>query len=460
MTSLPKDPSGKPRSPPSHNEPTLTGVPMPTRSGAPPGGATGSVSGTQLAARGWRPFQFNRLEPVSKAQVELLSRVEWVLPGLVPPSQVLEAVRARLAELFEEDVTLRLEQLQIVPLDQVRRFISEPAFLAVLAPQPNKTRGFIEVELGLAHMVIDKLLGGAGDAVPMRALTDIEEGVLMYVLLEMMRMLAPHVDSGLPRLRLENVVRGADDAQALIAEESQLAVAQLQASVGGQAGFLRLFIPGSLLGTSQPPPDAQIRRARRQQQALAHAKRLAAVPVALRVEIGQVEISARDIAAVHQGDVVVVDALSCRADQGENGTARLKVGRGNAGHVDVDVVLENGRYQARVTAFSWGDEVRPGSGAPGEGAPSNDGRPIVSDALQGQEGVELLNDIPLQISVELARVQVTAEDVVALKMGQVIDLNRGAAEPMDLSVNGKVVARGELVEIEGNLGVRILSLVG
>ncbi len=55
---------------------------------------------------------------------------------------------------------------------------------------------------------------------------------------------------------------------------------------------------------------------------------------------------------------------------------------------------------------------------------------------------------------------ITAEEVVALKVGQVIDLNRVAGEPIDLSVNGKIVARGELVEVDGNLGVRVLSLAG
>ena len=50
--------------------------------------------------------------------------------------------------------------------------------------------------------------------------------------------------------------------------------------------------------------------------------------------------------------------------------------------------------------------------------------------------------------------------VVGLRAGQVIELNRGPGEPVELSVNGKVVARGELVEVEGQLGVRILSLAG
>ena len=77
---------------------------------------------------------------------------------------------------------------------------------------------------------------------------------------------------------------------------------------------------------------------------------------------------------------------------------------------------------------------------------------------QQPEGADLLNDIPLQLAVELGRVAITAEGVVGLKIGHVIDLNRPAGEPLELSVNGKVVGRGELVEIDGNLGVRILNL--
>jgi flagellar motor switch/type III secretory pathway protein FliN len=57
-------------------------------------------------------------------------------------------------------------------------------------------------------------------------------------------------------------------------------------------------------------------------------------------------------------------------------------------------------------------------------------------------------------------VPISAEDIVGLKVGHVFDLNRVAGEPLDLSVNGKIIARGELVEVEGNLGVRILSLAG
>jgi len=49
--------------------------------------------------------------------------------------------------------------------------------------------------------------------------------------------------------------------------------------------------------------------------------------------------------------------------------------------------------------------------------------------------------------------------VVSLKVGQIVDLGRAPGDPVELSVNGKLVARGDLVEVEGSLGVRITALL-
>lgn len=71
----------------------------------------------------------------------------------------------------------------------------------------------------------------------------------------------------------------------------------------------------------------------------------------------------------------------------------------------------------------------------------------------------LLGDIPMVLVVELGRVQLTADEVVRLRPGQLIELGRAPTDPVDLVVNGKLVAKGELVEIEGQLGVKLLNLV-
>jgi type III secretion system YscQ/HrcQ family protein len=82
----------------------------------------------------------------------------------------------------------------------------------------------------------------------------------------------------------------------------------------------------------------------------------------------------------------------------------------------------------------------------------DNGEPVSSSAAA------LLDDVTVAMVVELGRVTVSAADVVGLRAGQVIELSRQPGEPVDLVVDGKRVGKGELVEIDGELGVRILSL--
>lgn len=428
------------------------------------------------SGRAWRPFKFSNLEKVSKRHAQLVKNLEWMLPSVRSTGEVSSSVRKRLQEMLEEQVSVQAEYVHVVPMTQLQHYIGETTFLAVLAPQPNKTRGLLEVELGLAHHAIDMLLGGAGEAVALRPLTDIEEGVMTYVIIETLKALSPSLDPSLPKLRIEGIVRGFAEIQGLIPESENLAVVQLKAVFGGHSGYVRLVIPEEVLSTANPPADAAVRRARRAADAEAHLTRLRNVKTWVRAEIGNVEISATELSQLRERDVVLVDQLSCRPDQGQGGTAKLRVGYGRAGHLDAEIVAEGGHFQAKVTGISLGGPPPPGAGeesaegAPAEGSPAEDaeesttpgsvrGRNDVEDA-QGAGGADLMNDIPLQIAVELGRVSTTAEEVVALKVGHVFDLNRVAGEPLDLSVNGKVVARGELVEIDGNLGIRILSLAG
>ena len=429
------------------------------------------------SGRAWRPFVFSNLEKVSKRHAQLVKNLEWMLPNVRSTGEVSSSVRKRLQEMLEEPVSVQAEYVHVVPMSQLQHYIGETTFLAVLAPQPNKTRGLLEVELGLAHHAIDMLLGGAGEAVALRPLTDIEEGVMTYVIIETLKALSPSLDPALPKLRIEGVVRGFQDIQGLIPETENLAVVQLKAVFGTHAGYLRLVIPEEVLATANPPADAAVRRARRASDAEAHLTRLSNVITSVRAEIGNVEITGSELSQLRERDVVLVDSLSCRPDQGQGGTAKLRVGYGRAGHLEAEIVVEKGRFKAKVTGIKLGGPPPPAGGEDSPEEPSADagsgeegedesttpgavrGRNDVEDA-QGAGGADLMNDIPLQISVELGRVSTTAEEVVALKVGHVFDLNRVAGEPLDLSVQGKVVARGELVEIDGNLGIRILSLAG
>ena len=73
--------------------------------------------------------------------------------------------------------------------------------------------------------------------------------------------------------------------------------------------------------------------------------------------------------------------------------------------------------------------------------------------------IDLLMDVNLPIAIELGRTRMSIADILALGPGSVVELNKLAGEPVDLLVNQKVVARGEVVVIDENFGVRITQLM-
>ena len=73
--------------------------------------------------------------------------------------------------------------------------------------------------------------------------------------------------------------------------------------------------------------------------------------------------------------------------------------------------------------------------------------------------LDILLDVPLEISVELGRVRMTVREVVDLGTGSIVEVDKAAGEPVDVMVNGRLVARGEVVVIEDNFGVRITEIL-
>jgi flagellar motor switch protein FliN/FliY len=69
--------------------------------------------------------------------------------------------------------------------------------------------------------------------------------------------------------------------------------------------------------------------------------------------------------------------------------------------------------------------------------------------------LERLRDVPVELAVEIGRTRMTIGETLALGPGSIVTLNRLAGEPVDLLVNGKPIARGEVVVIDEEFGLRI-----
>ena len=77
----------------------------------------------------------------------------------------------------------------------------------------------------------------------------------------------------------------------------------------------------------------------------------------------------------------------------------------------------------------------------------------------GNETVDFLMDVGLSIGVELGRTEMLVRDVLKLSPGSVIELRRMATDPVEVFVNNRVVARGEVVVVDDKFGVRITEIV-
>ena len=79
-------------------------------------------------------------------------------------------------------------------------------------------------------------------------------------------------------------------------------------------------------------------------------------------------------------------------------------------------------------------------------------------AAPGGAELERLYDVPVELAVEIGRTQMTIRETLALGPGSIVTLDRLAGEPVDLLVNGKPIARGEVVVIDEEFGLRVTEV--
>lgn len=74
-------------------------------------------------------------------------------------------------------------------------------------------------------------------------------------------------------------------------------------------------------------------------------------------------------------------------------------------------------------------------------------------------GIELLGDVELDVTIELGRTEMLVEDVLKLQSGSVVELDKLAGDPVDVYVNGRLVARGEVLVLNDNFCIRISEII-
>jgi type III secretion system YscQ/HrcQ family protein len=135
-------------------------------------------------------------------------------------------------------------------------------------------------------------------------------------------------------------------------------------------------------------------------------------------------------------------------------------------NADIDPFAEGAGVEEGTPGLESGDpfDFNPNTGVPpppkGTSAPGGFGGPPAAPAAgkADRRNVGLTADVPVHLVAVLGKKTLSIKEILSLKKGQVLELNRFPNEAVDLVANGKLMAKGELVEIDGKLGVRIIKI--
>ncbi len=97
--------------------------------------------------------------------------------------------------------------------------------------------------------------------------------------------------------------------------------------------------------------------------------------------------------------------------------------------------------------------------APQQRAPDPRSSVVLTLSGSAQQNLQMLMDVDLELSVSFGSTTLLLQDVLKLASGSIVELNRSAADPVEVLVNDSVIARGEVVVVEGNYGIRITEIV-
>jgi type III secretion system YscQ/HrcQ family protein len=306
--------------------------------------------------------------------------------------------------------------------------LRRPGVIARLVhPGRSLTLG-LGIETQLAHALIDRLLGFPGmpgnERLP---LTTVEWGLMGFVIVRTLSGLLSHEPA--PSWTLERV--GPDP----FVPDGPCLTLHWPVRIAEVLGSVRLWLPPALLDVLPAPAPAEPGELLVRYGSLASTWRAVVGPMTLPRGLGRLRV----------GGVVPIDGAPLR------GTTASPDGRVVLELEEPGVVR---RFPAEIQPRSAAGRITLTGPEQREAAPRE---PAIMSAMTDPAASPA--DVPVTLTVELGRVSIPLHRLADLKPGDILELGRNAREPVELTSGGRLVARGELVQIDTELGVRVTSIL-
>jgi type III secretion system YscQ/HrcQ family protein len=349
---------------------------------------------------------------------------------------------------------------------------SETIFLTFIS-EPNGARVSFELETSFAAFLIDHILGGKGHARhALSNLTKAERAVTEFLCLSVASEFNEQLHE--PLMRLQSVSEHPpwwNDRKLAAATSGRSGevwqrgiLASLLLTIGDLKGVARVYLGGKTLSLI----DEASRRFRiADPSGYGSAETISrlnsyqqVVPdIGMSVLVGTTDLNLQDLLQLERGDVMVIEKPMLFWNEGRvRGQVSVRVGDsdetliiGRVGQAHQRNAVQAGTLTVKVGSLN----LRMASGL-AERLPMQE---EIENAEAQPEGENVIDDVMLTVRVELAARRLRLEELARLRSNQILDLGCNATDPVDLMVDGRRVARGDLVDIEGRLGVRIKQIM-
>lgn len=284
-------------------------------------------------------ISWSNLKKVSEAEARY-SEAAWSLfPSTSGRDDISISIRKMLMKHLGERAFYYIDNVTTEPSLSFISRLPESAVMAVIGANSGDSKIILHIDNMLAHLIIDKLLGGAGDvSASDRPLSETEAGVLQYFVMQALANIWQSCGRNeKAHFRFEKFIYGGPAAEQNVSRKETLVIFSFKVGIGENSGFVRACLPGSMLDRAEFLESSKLDDVELAKR-FENLARFNFIRTALWAEAGNASLSSKELGALEEGDVIIFDECGIgMSDNIVSGEVRLKVGRGEEGGLSASI---------------------------------------------------------------------------------------------------------------------------
>ena len=301
-----------------------------------------------------KPFPFERLPHLSRRDVRLAQDVLGCLPRLGFSQKLSTHMSHLLTKELGESILIKREKIDLCVKDDLQKRLPPQGVFLTIGANPAIDKIVVELDPLLSFWSVDKLLGGPGELPQsLRTLTEIEEGVLSFLVLKVLALIFEKSGAETRfHFRLESVLNNSEAIESAIQEQTASFISlYFRITFGKKSGYIKIYLPESILDGVAHLENAESD----QKYFQARIHNFEEIPSELWAEVGRVTLRGADINALESGDVILLDPNGLQLKGNRlSGVLPLRVGNGQQSQIKARILNDREKVSLRVEGISSG----------------------------------------------------------------------------------------------------------